>query len=57
MPETHWYDDRANLVLMLDHMHASGYDVSELIRAVDKPWSYRGDFELAVAEQQLADRT
>ena len=50
---TQWWDTRENLALMAYHMVACGYDASEIARAIDKPWSYSDDFELAVAEQQF----
>lgn len=45
-----WYADHANLVLLTAYMAVSGYDASEVARAVEKPWSYADDFALATVD-------
>ncbi|MCW2902271.1 MAG: hypothetical protein JWO67_4536 [Streptosporangiaceae bacterium] len=45
-----WYADHANLVLLTAHMAESGYDASEVARAVEKPWAYADEYQLALLE-------
>lgn len=42
-----WYDNRANLALLVEHMLAEGSDHSEVVRAIEKPWSYEDEFRQA----------
>jgi hypothetical protein len=44
-----WYDDRANLALLVEHMLAEGSDHSEVVRAIEKPWGYEDEFNAARA--------
>ena len=42
-----WYDDRHNLALLVEHMLNEGSDHSEVVRAIEKPWSYTDEYAAA----------
>lgn len=44
-----WYDDRANLVILLRHLVDRGDDAHSLAYAVEKPWKFADEFETASA--------
>lgn len=48
-PEWLWFEDRANLVLLLEWLTDRGYAPESLIHAVEKPWQYEGQFRVAQA--------
>lgn len=42
-----WHAVHANLVTLVQGMAAEGWDVSEIVRAVEKPWCYEDEWRRA----------
>lgn len=42
-----WHAVHANLVTLVRWMAENDWDVSEIVRAVEKPWCYTEEFERA----------
>jgi hypothetical protein len=39
-----WYEDKSNLMILLNFMLETHMPASEIVRAVEKPWTYEEEF-------------
>lgn len=45
-----WWADHTEVVRLVWHMAESGWDATEVARAVEKPWCYDAEHQLALNE-------
>ena len=50
-----WYGDYANIVTLIQWMCENGYNVSEVSRAVEKPWNYEAEYLAAALDMDGPD--
>jgi len=50
MTTDHWWEDYSNIVILTGFMADQDYPVSEVARAVEKPWNYSTEFVAAIQE-------
>lgn len=47
LEELPWYAHHENLVLLVHHLAENGNSGQEVADAVEKPWKYRDEYDLA----------
>lgn len=46
-----WWDNHANLLVLLESLRDSGATSEELVYAVEKPWKFNDEYQTALEEQ------